>query len=268
MVKRKLYISIEETISAFQTKETAEAYIFALMIKASTISARINNPTIRNLKSILHIGNTKCVRALKNALAYDYVRFEGKSLVANILKNNKDNIRPIFFEKATRKQDGSLNCSVSFRNMEKLIREQVIINQVKQQNLCEKTYKAVSDGIVDGVLLTANQIKTYRRRKNRLSHTEKFHKGLSLAKVMSIIHSSRYAACKLMRGLVLTGKLIKEEILEDTGIAPNNFGRNANKYMREIGFGGYFLYRDGKIVCQRSNVYVCSDNFNSKYYAK
>ena len=267
-MERKLYISIEESISAFHTKETAEAYIFALMIKATTISARVNNPTIRNLKSILHIGNTKCVRALKNALAYDYVRREGKSIVANVLKNNKDNIRPIFFEKATCKQDGSLDCSVSFRNMEKLIREQVIINHVKKQNLCEKTYKAVSEGVVDGVSLSVNQIKTYRRRKNRLSHTEKFHKELSLAKVMGVIHSSRYAARKLMCGLVLTGKLIKEEVLEDTGIEPKDFGRYANKYMREIGFGGYFLYRDGKIMCQRSNVYVCNDNLNTKYYAK
>ena len=268
MAERKLYISIEETVSAFQSKETAEAYIFALMIKASVVSARINNPTIRNLKSILHIGNTKCMRALRKALACGYVRYEGNTLVANILKENKDNIRPIFFEKAIRKHDGGIECSVSFRNMEKLIREQVIINHVKKQNLCEKTYKAVSDGIVDGVLLSVNQIKTYRRRKNRLSHTREFHKGLSLAKVMGILHSSRYAARKLMRGLVSTGKLIKNEVLEETGIDPKKFGYQAARYMKEMGYGGYFLYRDGKIMCQRSNVYVCNDNLNAIHYAK
>ncbi len=268
MSKRKLYISIEESILAFQLKETAEAYIFAMMLKASARSSRINNPSIRNLKSILHIGNTKCCRALKNAVAAGYVRYEGKTLVANPMKNNKDNIRPIFFERAEHKLDGSLDCKVSFREMEKLIREQVIINHVKKQNLCEKTYKAVTDGEVGGERLTSEQIKVYRRRKNRLSHTKEFHKGLSLAKVMRILQSSRYAARKLMRGLVGTGKLVKNEVLEETGIDPKKFGWQANRYMKEIGYGGYFLYVDGKIMCQRSNVYVCNDNLNSKYYAK
>lgn len=267
-MQRKLYISIEESISAFRSKETAEAYIFAMMIKASARSARINDPSIRNLKSILHIGNTKCCRALKNALKNEYVRYEGKTLVANTLKNNKDNVRPIFFERSTHNQDESISCSVSFREMERLIREQVIINHIKKQNLCEKTYKAVADGEVDGEKLTMEQIKVYRRRKNRLSHTETFHKGLSLAKVKSVLNSSRYAARKIMRGLVATGKFIKIEVLEETGIDPKRFGYQANLYMKEIGYGGYFLFVAGKIMCQRSNVYVCNDNLNSKYYVR
>ena len=268
MATRKLYISIEESVSAFQSKEKAEAYIFAMLIKASSLSSRINDPSTRNLKSILHIGNTKCCRALKNALEYGYVRYEGQTLVANILKENKDNVRPIFFERSTHGQDGSLSCSVSFKEMEKLIREQVIINHVKKQNLCEKTYKAVTDGEVDGEKLTVEQIKVYRRRKNRLSHTKEFHKGLSLAKVMNILQTSRYAARNLIRELVATGKLIKNEVLEETGIEPKNFGRQARRYMKEIGYGGYFLFIDGKIMCQRSNVYICNDNLNAKYYAR
>ena len=268
MSKRKLYISIEESISALQSKETAEAYVFAMMIKASARSSRINNPSIRNLKSILHIGNTKCCRALKNAIEAGYVRYDGKTLVANPMKNDKDNIRPIFLERAEHMQDGSLDCKVSFREMEKLIREQVIINHVRKQNLCEKTFNAVSTGKVDGEELTYQQLKSYRRWKKRLSHTKEFHKGLSLAKVMHILQSSRYAARKLMRGLVATGQLIKNEVLEETGIDPKMFGWQANQYMKEIGYGGYFLYVEGKIMCQRSNVYVCNDDLNSKYYAK
>lgn len=268
MATRKLYISIEESVSAFQSKEKAEAYIFAMLIKASSLSSRINNPAIRSIKSILHIGNTKCCRALNNALKYEYVRYEGQTLVANILKENKDNVRPIFFERATRNQNGTLSCNVSFREMEKLIREQVIINHVKKQNLCEKTYKAVTEGEKDGEKLTVAQVKVYRRRKNRLSHTKEFHKGLSLAKVMGILQTSRYTARKMMRELVYSGKLIKNEVLDETSIDPKNFGRQARRYMKEIGYGGYFLFVNGKIMCQRSNVYICNDNLNAKYYAK
>ena len=268
MSKRKLYISIEESVSALQSKESSEAYVFAMMLKASARSARINDPSIRNLKSVLHIGNTKCCRALKNAIAAGYVRSDGKTLVANPMKNNKDNIRPIFFERAECGQDGSLDCKVSFREMEKLIREQVIINHVKKQNLCEKTFNAVSTGEVDGEKLSYQQIKAYRRWKNRLSHTREFHKGLSLAKAMGVLHSSRYAARKIIHGLVSSGKLIKDEILEETGINPKDFGKRASTYMKEIGYGGYFLFIDGKIMCQRSNVYICNDNLNAKYYAR
>ena len=67
-----------------------------------------------------------------------------------------------------------------------------------------------------------------------------------------------YSERKLMGALLANGVLRKDEQLEETGINPANFCSLAPLYMKEIGFGGYFFRKGGKILCQRTNIYKYS----------
>jgi len=83
---------------------------------------------------------------------------------------------------------------------------------------------------------------------------------------MKITHTSRYAARKNLRQMVAGGLITRHEVIEETGILPENFTHEAPEYMRQIGFSGYFFYSSTSrsIVCQRTNIYRYTCNLIRK----
>ena len=82
---------------------------------------------------------------------------------------------------------------------------------------------------------------------------------------MQLTNTKRYTERKLLGAMLGTGVINRRECIEETGIDPANFCRQASEYMREIGFGGYFFRRGGRILCQRTNIYGYSCDLISMY---
>ena len=84
---------------------------------------------------------------------------------------------------------------------------------------------------------------------------------------MQLTNTKRYSERKLLGMMLKSGVIQRRERVEDTGIDPANFCKQASEYMREIGYGGYFFRRGGKIVCQRTNLYRYSCDLINLYHA-
>ncbi len=179
-----------------------------------------------DLKSIYSYGNTKQYCALKNTHAIMYA--------GNHLQSSRKiiRIRHDIFEKATCKQDGSLDlqCTCWLDIVEIICWRAVIINHVNRT--------------------CANVLETVLRRRQSMGFTTfcepkhrqivgsrtKFHK-VDLAR-KSWALSLLVALCNI-RGLKCQMTTHKRKSSR-YGIRTKDFLDDTNKYMREIGFGGTF----------------------------
>ena len=253
-MRRSIYISIDEAAQAVRSKEMLEGLAFAVMMKMAFISSRVNNPTNRNLIRIFHMGSAKTARVLKNAIANGYVRRDGKSIVALPVKSAGEYTCRFTFDFPT---DGC--CPMRIADVISGIRAAIVLNHVKKQNDCGNTYKALTTGFdEDGRRISYSRLKRMYRRTTSMLPSQSFRRGLSNARVMQLTNTKRYSERKLMGLLLAKGVIQKDEQFEETGINPDNFCRLAPLYLKEIGFGGYFLRKGGQIVCQRTNIYKYS----------
>lgn len=253
-MKRSIYISISEASFAVRSKERLEGLAFAVMVKMAFRSSRVNNPTNRNLMRIFHMGSAKTARVLKNALDGGYVRRDGKSIVACPVKAAGDYTCRFSFDVPTNGE-----CPMRIADVIRGIRASIVLNHVKKQNDCGNTYKALTTGFdEDGRRIPYGRLKRMYRRTSSMLPSQSFRRGLSNGRIMQLTNTKRYSERKLMGALLANGVLRKDEQLEETGINPANFCSLAPLYMKEIGFGGYFFRKGGKILCQRTNIYKYS----------
>ena len=250
-MKRSIHLSVGEAARAVRSKEALEGLAFAVMIKMAFRSSRVNNPTNRNLMSIFRMGSAKTARVLKNALDNGYVRRDGKTIVARPVKADGDFTCKFSFDVPT---DGE--CPMRIKAVIDGIRAAIVLNHVKKQNKCGNTFNALTTGRdEDGNYISYRRQKSAYRRFTRMSLTHSFHDGLSNGRIMQLTNTKRYTERKLLGLMLKSGVILRRECIEETGIDPANFCKQASEYMREIGYGGYFFRRGGKIVCQRTNIY-------------
>ncbi|MBR1526425.1 MAG: hypothetical protein IJ640_07180 [Prevotella sp.] len=255
-MERSIYISVHEAARAVCSKDALEGLAFAVMIKMAFVSSRVNNPTNRNLMRIFRMGSVKTARVLKSALDNGYVRRDGKSIVACPIKSDGDFVCRFSFDVPSNGE-----CPKRIKAVISGIRAAIVLNHVKKQGECGNTFNALTTGKdEDGNYIPYSRLKSICRRKQRMSLTHSFHAGLSNGRIMQLTNTKRYTERKLLCAMLGTGVINRRECIEETGIDPANFCRQASEYMREIGFGGYFFRRGGRILCQRTNIYgYCCD---------
>ena len=260
-MKRHIYISVSEAARAVRSKDMLEGLAFAVMIKMSFLSSRVNNPTNRNLMRIFRMGSAKTARVLRNAIDNGYVRREGKSIVACPVKADGDFVCRFSFDVPTVGE-----CPKRIGAVVSGIRAAIVLNHVKKQNDCGNTFKALATGRDEnGCAIPYNRIKSLCRRKSRMSLTQSFRRGLSNGRIMQLTNTKRYSERKLLGKMLRSGVIQRREVVEDTGIDPSMFCRQASSYMRDVGFCGFFFRRGGRVMCQQTNVYVYSCDLISRY---
>ncbi len=253
-MKRSIYISVEEAAIAVRSKDRLEGLAFAVMMKMTFISSRVNNPTNRNLMHIFRMGSVKTARVLKNAIEYGYVRRDGKGIVSLPIKASGDYTCQLDFDISI---DG--RCPMLIREVISSIRAAIVLNHVKVQGELGNTYKALTTGKDEnGRYIPYQRMKSIYRRKNGMFPNDSFNYGLSNGRIMQLTGTKRYSERKLLGTMLARGIIRKDEQIEDTGINPECFCSLAPIYMKEIGFGGFFFRKGGKILCQRTNIYKYS----------
>ena len=260
-MKRYIYISVSEAARAVRSKDMLEGLAFAVMIKMAFLSSRVNNPTNRNLMRIFRMGSAKTARVLRNAIDNGYVRRDGKSIVACPVKADGDFVCRFSFDVPTNGE-----CPKRISAVISGIRAAIVLNHVKKQNDCGNTFNALTTGKDEnGYYIPYNRMKSLYRRKIRMSLTQSFRRGLSNGRIMQLTNTKRYSERKLLGAMLHSGVIQRQEVIEDTGIDPANFCFQASRYMREIGFGGFFFRRGNQVLCQRTNVYGYSCDLISRY---
>lgn len=263
---RNLNINVNATTRALQDSEAFEAFTLAMLVKATVTSGCIHDSSIRNICRMFGISATRCCRAKRNAIRLGYLRVNGKSITATCVHHNEDYVVPISVNKSYVK-DGQLYCGISFKEMQEKLYGAVVLNHVRKQEDCKHTYCAAQQGVDSfGHPLKLSRVKAAKKRLLRMAHTPSHFEGLSLARVMQLLHVSRYTARKILKGLLTIGLLAMTPRIEVTNIDPDHFSETARRYMQEIQGGGwlYGAYIDGRkrIVCRRTNIYRTTNPSN------
>ena len=261
-MKRTLNISVKETIRASKDKLTLDAYVLAYLIKASTRSSRINNPTARKMCSTFHISPKRYLKIKKAAIAIGYLKEEGSCIYAPNLLTNEEYVVPIDIKQETCK-GSELKSAMSFKDMKIKLLAVIAQNHVRKQNDIENTYNRAHSGKDEhGNRISAQKVKNARKRLGRMSKTGCLHEGLSVARVAEMTNTSIYGARKIIKNLVLENKLKVEERIEVTDIPLRTFSARAKRDLNETHPGySFFVMKVGdihptpKVVCRQSNKY-------------
>lgn len=261
-MKRTLNISVNETIHASKDKLTLDAYVLAYLIKASTRSARINNPTARKMCSVFHISPKRYLKIKKAAIAIGYLKEEGSCIYAPNLLTNEEHVVPIDIEQETCK-GSELKSAMSFKDMKFKLLAVIAQNHVRKQNDIENTYNRAHSGTDEfDNRISARKARNARKRLGRMSKTSCLHDGLSIARVAELTNTSIYGARKIIKNLVLEKKLDVEERIEVTDIPVRTFSGRAKRDLNETHPGcSFFVMKVGdihptpKVVCRQTNKY-------------
>lgn len=261
-MKRTLNISINETIRASKDKTALDAYVLAYLIKASTRSARINNPTARKMCSTFHISPKRYLKIKRTAIALGYLKEDGNCIYAPNLLSNEEYVVPIDIEQKTC-IGSELISAMSFREMKIKLLGVIAQNHVRKQDDIENTYNRAHSGTDElGNPISARKVKNARKRLGRMSNTECLHDGLSMARIAELANTSIYGARKIIKNLVLEKKIKVEERIEETNIPIRTFTARAKRDLNETHPGySFFVMKVGdinptpKVVCRQSNKY-------------
>ena len=210
-------INITEAMDAVKSKESFDGFIFAYMIKTTFVSGRIHNATTRRVCAVLGIGNRIYRRGLESALKRGYVRYEGNDLIAVNINERLDYLYPIQKElkRKTERAAGDVpRCPFKFTELRKIIRKAVIENHILKQNDFSNTHECSVNPHCKKQYLRA------RRRIKRMCNKPIVENGdrLSHRRVMEVANIKRSTAKNLMREMVKSKRLTKQQNIEQTDI--------------------------------------------------
>lgn len=252
-MKQTLRLSVKLAGEAVQSKDEIEALAFAMLVKLTFVSSRIQSATISRLKDIFHIGGTRMSRILKNGVKHGFLTRDGADLVVNALYEHDAYHVCLNFECKTWSRSGG--CRYKLNEIIDIIRKSVLLNHISKQTECVDTIYKAND---------PSDLKEYKRASKRckrmLEASPVAYAGLSNARIMQVTRTRRAKAKKLIRALVGSGLVLMKEVTVKTGITLENFCREANEFLRESGCGGYLFRGADGVYCRLSNVYQYNCN--------
>ena len=249
---RQIYLSIDLAKRAIQDKYYLEALAFNILIKKEFVSSSLHCATVRGCRERFGFGMNKMSRILRNGQAYGLLRVDtipsGKILVATKIKGKGYNVRLDFEDREYRLSE-----------VIDMIRNSVLLNHIKIQNL-------VSDTIKDAE--NPSSMKMQREAKKKLKRmavnkNRRLPNGLSNKRIVEITNTNLYRAKILIRKLVASGKVIKEEVIKPTGIKQDFYYTDFEKWRKKTGGFGYLFWRKerdeyGRVI--GSQLYVRTSN--------
>ena len=238
-----------------------ECLAFALMVKHKFVNSTINNPSIRNLKQMFHIGQDKLKRILKTSLERNYISYDscGRLIAMPVYDTpSKKKDEPHFFFHI--KMTDGLLCRLNeksdlnkIKTYERFIRESVLLNQTK---------KATNIGFD----LRTSKLR-HRSRKatslKRKCHTSEAKKNLSLARIGEILKCGRYSARKIINSLVKSELVIRSCQNIFTGIECDDRRKDVSLWYNLNANRGFYFAYDGKVYLHLSNIYDYNVSQNS-----
>ena len=247
---RKLWIGTETIRFVAGHRDRIDALAFAIMIKQERRNSLILNATQRNLKKIFHVGADKLRRLIRDGERLGFLRWYGKSLIANKVCQNKHLGYIVsserFFEASTA-QDGRL--SLSLTKARNIIEEAIIVNQVSMQDSCKDTHNRATAGT------SARAIRSAQKRERRMLRNgfcDDF-AGLSNIRIQQLIDRKHKKAIGVVKDAIrhgLISKHVREKELVVNGEAYNAVTRH---YLQDTNVIVWVKMRSARI--RRSNEY-------------
>lgn len=251
-MKQTIYLSTKIASEAVSSKEMAEALAFALCIKLTFVSSRVQSATVRRCKALFHVGQDRISRMIKNGIKYGYLVRDGQDLIAVSLKTPESYHVRLDFQLNTYKfQTEEKGCKYHLNSVIDLIRKSVLLNHISKQSDCRDTLKNAHEPC---------GLKTYKKSRNkikRMLHAGRLFDGVSNARIRNLCSVGRAKARRLINSLVSSGNVIKEEVSVETGMDIRSFNRErANAFFKESGDFGYLYRKGNSILCRVSNRYI------------
>lgn len=216
-MRRKLNLNVTLATDIASNIEMLDGYIFAVMIKVTFVSGRINNATQRKISAALKIGSRKCKSLLNAALKYGYVNRIGNDIVAVKVNKTGDYLQPIY-TKTTRISERANGvtpiCPFKYTELRRMVREAILLNHVQKQEDCVNTIVRHADPAnLKEFKQTGNRIKRMCA-KSIAKNTDR----LSYARIAEITGTSRATAINIVKKLTKSEQLTKTVNIENTDL--------------------------------------------------
>ena len=257
--RQTLYIGIEKAQEAITSKARLEAFAFAIQIKMTFRDSIFRDATIRRCKSVFGLGSTKATRVRKNAVAFGYVKREGKNLIAQQVRtvgNYNYRYEEIPSHAKVLTADNSpLKVRYKLSYVEDVVREAVLLNHINKQTECSDTFRRAEDSNSHPQARKAAQ-----KKLSRMCYTKEAKQTLSLDRMSQVINAKKYRSRKLISGLVKRKDVILIPNLIETSINPSEYTRTMARQYQEHGGKGFLTLAYGKVVIRVANTYRNNTN--------
>ena len=230
-----------------------ECLAFTLMVKHRFVNSTINNPSIRNLKSIFRIGQDKLKRILKKAVERNYISYDscGRLIALPVYDApTKEKGKTHFYyhirmtDELLRSLGAEKDC-FNIKTFERFIRQAVLTNKIKIATRIGFDFRLSQ-------LHPKGNKAAHLKRK---CHTSEAKKNLSLSRISEVLKCGKYSARKIINSLVNSKIVTRSYQNLDTGIKCDDRRKDITLWHNlnyERGF--YFAY-DGKVYLHLSNIY-------------
>ena len=250
-IMRKLRVGTEVLRMVAGNKDMIDALAFAILIKQERINSLITNPTQRRLKELFAIGSDKLRKVLKDGLQYGFLRYDGDSLIACKLHENKFFSAILKREWFIEAKKNNKKNRLTLTDVRAIIETMIVVNQVKMQNDCKDTHKrATSPSCVA-------ELRSAKRRESRMLQKDFCDKftGLSNIRIQQLIARKHGKAVKTVKSAIKKGLLSKKTRELTLNIEADDFCSLTKKVFEELYSNVVFSLRYKFAYLRFSNVY-------------
>lgn len=256
--KRNIYIDPKLAGASVGSKESTEALAVVLGIKITFVNSVVTNASAIRLMRILHIGHTRYKRAVSYALRMGRLVREGDNLRATSIKAlDSYNVRLVFTRHYYKgRRDADVRCPYTLTQLCNFIRQAVLLYHISKQAV-----------VYDTITLATRPVKRTPQSKHKAAKKRAGEWGmrkpklrkranrLSYARMSELAGCSKSKAKSLMRTLVGTGVVSKQENYEKTRWSIEEYSKTLRDNYAATGGRGCIVRHDGKVMLRLANSY-------------
>lgn len=230
-----------------------ECLAFTLMVKHRFVNSTINNPSIRNLKQMFHIGQNKLTRILKTGIERNYISYDsyGRLIAMPVYDSPTTEKGKTQFYYHIRMTDDLLNSlgsekdCLNIKTFERFIRQAVLTNKIKIATRIGFDFRLSQ-------LHPKGNKAAHLKRK---CHTSEAKKNLSLSRISKVLKCGKYSARKIINSLVNSKIVIRSFQNIDTGIRCSENRKDITLWYNQNYERGFYFAHEGKVYLHLSNIY-------------
>ena len=224
---RKLYISYELIATHIKDQKALDAIALCVMVKRMFVSSTIKGATVRRLKQMLGMGQTKLQKVLRTAERLELIEWtDGNTLFVRPLKQTGAFNFTYTFEHDSKLGMEQIRTSVTIKDVVLFLRREYMKNKVHQQQSNVDAHASYVSPSNKKELIRAKRICKSR-------NLTAAYRTLSNDKISQSLGISKRKVRELMHSLVADGSMMRTPVFKRLPILRSEINQNVATYCRE-----------------------------------